>query len=77
MVGFTQDQLRKVVPPEVNTVEGFSAPLLKDMPAWGQALAIGGVGGASTALAMHLMAQGQQQQSSTQYAAAMQALNAY
>lgn len=77
MVGFTQDQLRKVVPPEVNTVEGFNAPLLKDMPAWGQALAIGGVGGASTALAMHLMAQGQQQQSSMEYAAAMQALNAY
>lgn len=76
-LGIAAEQLKGVVPPEVNTVEGFSAPLLKNLPAWGQAVAIGGVGGASTALAMHLMAQGQQQSSSADYAAAMQALNAY
>lgn len=73
MAGITDQQLKSVIPS--NAV--FDVPLLKDMPPWGQAAALGGAGAAAGGLAYHLMAQGQQQQSSADYAAAMQALNAY
>ena len=77
MIGATEAQLRTVVKPEVNTIEGFNAPLLKDLPPWGQAAAIGATGAGAGALAYHLMAQGQQQQSAADYAAMAQAMNAY
>ncbi len=77
-VGLTAEQLKGVIGnPEVNTVEGFTAPLLKDLPPWGQAAAIGATGAGAGALAYHLMAQGQQQQSTADYAAMAQAMNAY
>lgn len=72
-IGITDEQLKSVIPS--NAV--FDVPLLKDMPPWGQAAALAGAGAAAGGLAYHLMAQGQQQQSSADYAAAMQALNAY
>lgn len=77
MIGATEAQLRTVIKPEVNTVEGFQAPLLKDMPAWGQAATLVGAGAAGGALAQYLVAQGQQQQSASDYAAMVQAMNAY
>jgi len=77
LVGLAEEQVRNVIKPEVQTIEGFNAPLLKDMPAWGQAAAIGGVGAGAGALAYHLMAQGQQQSNSADYAAVMQSLAAY
>ena len=77
LIGMAEADVRNVIKPEVQTIEGFSAPLLKDMPAWGQAAAIGGVGAGAGALAYHLMAQGQQQSNSADYAAVMQSLAAY
>lgn len=79
----TQEHVRQLagsaggIAPEANTPARAGMPYLKDLPIWGHAAGIAAAGLGGGALAMHLMAQGQQQNSASEYAQAVQALNAY
>lgn len=73
----------EVIPPEVNNWWTATAPelkgipVLKHIPNWGSVTAAGaGVAGAG-ALAYHLLMTGQQQRNNADYAAQVQAMNAY
>jgi hypothetical protein len=73
----TDEQLKTVLPSNVDSQRSFEMPYLKDMPVWGHVAGIAGASAGATALAYHLLAQGQQQRSSADYNAMAQAMAAY
>lgn len=83
-LGLAAEEIKNVIKPEADNFWSASEPMLQGLPVLKhapRALLVGaagaGIGAGSIALANHLMAQGQQQLDSNDYAAAMQSLAAY
>lgn len=73
----------EVIPPEASNWWTATAPELKDIPVlkhipnWGSVTAAGAGAAGAGALAYHLLMTGQQQRNNAEYAAQVQAMNAY